>query len=98
MDHVAPASQRATPRRLDQAAFDAVDLEYDVRGAGEPVVLIHAGVCADFFAPLLEEPALGDRYRLVRYHRAGYAGSGRCGHLLRPGAARLARTCWLTRT
>jgi pimeloyl-ACP methyl ester carboxylesterase len=38
---------------------------------------MHAGVCADFFKPLAEEPALTDRYRLIRYHRVGYAGSGR---------------------
>ena len=32
---------------------------------------------ADFFAPLMEQPALAGRYRVVRYHRAGYAGSDR---------------------
>jgi 3-oxoadipate enol-lactonase len=53
---------------------DGVGLAYEVRGAGEPVVLIHAGVCADFFAPLMDEPALGG-YRLLRYHRVGYADS-----------------------
>src|SRR5581483_1531459 len=49
----------------------------EMRGAGEPVVLMHAGVCADFFKPLVEEPGLADHYRLVRYHRVGYAGSSR---------------------
>jgi 3-oxoadipate enol-lactonase len=37
-------------------------------------VFVHAGVFADWFEPLLREPALG-RYRLVTYHRVGYAGS-----------------------
>jgi pimeloyl-ACP methyl ester carboxylesterase len=37
-------------------------------------VLIHAGLCADWFMPLLHEPALAG-YRLIAYHRAGYAGS-----------------------
>jgi 3-oxoadipate enol-lactonase len=55
---------------------DGLELEYEDRGAGEPVVLIHAGVCADFFAPLMDQPALAG-HRLVRHHRAGYAGSGR---------------------
>jgi pimeloyl-ACP methyl ester carboxylesterase len=65
-------------RTLDRVAVDrGVELEYEVRGAGEPVVLIHAGVCADWFLPLLAEPALADRHRLVRYHRVGYAGSSR---------------------
>jgi pimeloyl-ACP methyl ester carboxylesterase len=40
------------------------------------VLLIHPGIFADWFVPLLKEPALTARYRLVRYHRAGCAGSG----------------------
>jgi pimeloyl-ACP methyl ester carboxylesterase len=64
-------------QRLEAASLDGFELEYEMRGAGEPVVLMHAGVCADFFKPLMEEPALADRYRLVRYHRIGYAGSSR---------------------
>jgi pimeloyl-ACP methyl ester carboxylesterase len=64
-------------RQLERAALDGVELDYEVRGSGEPVVLIHAGVCADWFRGLVEEPALAGRYRLVRYHRVGYAGSGR---------------------
>jgi pimeloyl-ACP methyl ester carboxylesterase len=60
-----------------RAPVDGVELEFEVRGTGEPVVFMHAGVCADFFAPLLEQPALVDRYSVVSYHRAGYAGSGR---------------------
>jgi 3-oxoadipate enol-lactonase len=54
-----------------------VELEYRTVGAGEPVVLVHAGVFADWFEPLLAEPALASRHRLVSYHRVGYAGSGR---------------------
>jgi pimeloyl-ACP methyl ester carboxylesterase len=65
------------PRRLRRAPVDGVELEYEVLGAGDPVVLIHAGVCADWFGPLLAEPALLDSYRVVSYHRAGYAGSER---------------------
>jgi pimeloyl-ACP methyl ester carboxylesterase len=64
-------------KHMDRAALEGIELEYEVRGAGDPVVLMHAGVCADFFKPLAEEPALTDRYRVVRYHRAGYAGSSR---------------------
>ncbi len=51
-------------------------LEYTVSGKGDPVLLIHGSVLADAFAPLARDPALG-KYRLVRYHRRGYAGSGR---------------------
>jgi pimeloyl-ACP methyl ester carboxylesterase len=61
--------------RWNRAPVDGLEIEYVVHGAGDPVVLIHAGVCADFFAPLAAEAMLADRYRLLRYHRAGYAGS-----------------------
>jgi pimeloyl-ACP methyl ester carboxylesterase len=64
-------------KHLSRAAIDGIELEYEIRGSGEPVMLMHAGVLADWFRPLLEEPALTRRYRLVRYHRVGYAGSSR---------------------
>ena len=38
-----------------------------VRGRGEPVVLVNAGVFADWFAPLLDQTALTARYRVVHY-------------------------------
>ena len=50
-------------------------LECWVVGVGEPVVLVHGSIIADAFAPLLLEPALSGRYRLVSYHRRGFAGS-----------------------
>jgi pimeloyl-ACP methyl ester carboxylesterase len=52
---------------------NGVDLEYEVAGAGEPVLLI-SPVLADGFLPLLSEPALGG-YQLIRYHKRGWAGS-----------------------
>src|SRR5262245_6911112 len=62
---------------MERATVDGLELEYDLRGSGEPVVLIHWGVGTAWAEPLLGEPALADRYRLVSYHRAGYAGSSR---------------------
>jgi len=56
---------------------DDVELEYEERGTGDAVVLIHGGVYAGSFAALLNEAALTARYRLIRFHRAGYAGSDR---------------------
>jgi len=40
-------------------------------------VLVHAGIFAGWFTPLVEEPALTDRYRVLSYYRIGYAGSSR---------------------
>jgi pimeloyl-ACP methyl ester carboxylesterase len=60
---------------MDRTLLEGVELEYEVRGAGEPVMLIHPGHFADWFAPLLAEPALTDHYRVLKYHRVGCAGS-----------------------
>jgi len=62
-------------RRMDRAALEGVELEYEFQGAGEPVVLIHPGLFADWCTPLLAEPALTDRYCVLSYHRGGCAGS-----------------------
>lgn len=38
-------------------------------------MLVHGAFIADAFAPLLAEPVLTERYRLILYHRRGFAGS-----------------------
>ncbi len=68
------ASEGGT-RRMSRASLDGIELEYEIRGAGEPVVLVHAGVFAGWYKPLLDEPALAGRHRMLSYHRVGYAGS-----------------------
>jgi pimeloyl-ACP methyl ester carboxylesterase len=62
---------------MKRAALDRVELEYEMVGAGEPVVLVHHGAGVEWFGPVLAEPALAGRYCLLRYHRAGYGGSSR---------------------
>ena len=59
---------------MQSVNVNGVDLEYEVRGAGEPVLLIDM-LIADCFVPLLAEPALADRYQLIRYHKRGWVGS-----------------------
>ena len=54
----------------------AVELEFDSRGHGDPVLFIHGGLCADSFARFIDEPALSG-YQRIRYHRVGYDGSSR---------------------
>lgn len=56
------------------ASVNGVELEYVQVGSGEPVLLI-SPVIADGFVPLVAEPALADRYRLIRYHKRGWGGS-----------------------
>ena len=44
---------------MDTATVNGVELEYEVVGSGEPVLLI-SPVLADGFLPLVAEPALAD--------------------------------------
>ena len=70
-------------------------IEYQERGAGAAVCLVHAGVFGAWFEPVFNQPAL-DRFRLIRPIRPGYGGSrtpsapaslaaqaSQCGELLR---------------
>ncbi len=60
--------------KMQRARIDRAELEFEVTGTGEPVLLIHGAFIAEAYAALCGEPALSG-YRLVRYHRRGYAGS-----------------------
>ena len=71
------ASTEEMTRPMRRANLDGIELEYQVRGTGEPVVLVHAGVFPGWYEPLLDEPALTGRYQVLTYHRVGYAGSSR---------------------
>jgi hypothetical protein len=62
---------------MHRAAFGDVELDYEITGAGEPILLVHHGAGRNWFDPLLEEPVLVGHYSVVRYHRAGYGGSRR---------------------
>ena len=66
-------------KSMQRARVDGAELEFEVTGTGEPVLLIHGALIAEAYAPLCAEPALNGRYRLVRYHRRGYAGSSPVG-------------------
>ena len=59
---------------MDSVKVNGVELEYEVRGSGEPVLLIDM-LIADCFVPLLTEPSLAGRYQLIRYHKRGWVGS-----------------------
>ena len=62
---------------MERATVHGAELEYEVKGSGDPVLLIPPGPVAGAFLPLLSEPALVERYRVIRYHRRGQAGSTR---------------------
>ena len=60
---------------MNRARVDGGELDYELCGDGDLVVFVHHGAGADWFLPLFSEPILIDRFRLLRYHRPGYAGS-----------------------
>ena len=59
---------------MDRARVNGAELEYEVVGSGEPVLLI-SPVLADSVLPLVSEPVLADSYQLIRYHRRGWVDS-----------------------
>jgi pimeloyl-ACP methyl ester carboxylesterase len=59
---------------MKNATVNGVELEYDLIGSGEPVLLI-SPVLADGFVPLTPEPSLAERYQLIPYHKRGWVGS-----------------------
>lgn len=59
---------------MQSATVNGVNLAYEVRGTGEPLVLSHCSFVADAFAPLMDQPALSP-YQLIRYHRRGWGRS-----------------------
>jgi pimeloyl-ACP methyl ester carboxylesterase len=63
-----------TERIRDRARIGDVDIAYQVSGQGDPVVLVHAAVLADFFAPLAERL---DGFQVISYDRVGYGRSSR---------------------
>jgi pimeloyl-ACP methyl ester carboxylesterase len=56
------------------ASVNGVELEYEIHGSGDPVLLI-SPVLADGFIPLIDQPVMADRYQLIRYHKRGWVGS-----------------------
>ncbi|HEX2232814.1 MAG TPA: alpha/beta hydrolase [Thermoleophilaceae bacterium] len=59
---------------MESVKVNGLELEYELIGSGEPMLLI-SPVLADGFLPLVSEPALADRYQLIRYHKRGWVGS-----------------------
>ncbi len=61
---------------MERLLVDDAEIEYQVWGDGEPVLLLHLSGLADGLArPLCGQPELASRYRLIHYHRRGYVGS-----------------------
>ena len=62
---------------MQRVNVNSADIEYEVQGSGEPVVLIHGQILADAFYSLRAEPCIANNFRVIAYHRRGFAGSSR---------------------
>ena len=60
---------------MERASVNGVELEYELKGSGEPVLLIHGSHIGRSFLPLLAQPSLLEHYTLIRYHRRGFLDS-----------------------
>src|SRR4029450_12426462 len=60
---------------MDKANRNGLQMDYEVKGSGEPVLLISTGPIADSFLPLLSEKALVERYRLITFRQRRLARS-----------------------
>lgn len=61
---------------MNRARVNGIELEYQTRGSGDPLLLI-SPVVADGFLPFVSAPTLVDRYQLIHYHRRGWCRSTR---------------------
>jgi len=59
---------------MDKVKVNDVELEYEVAGSGEPLLLISLGPIADSFVPFFSEKPLIERYQLIRYRQRGQLG------------------------
>jgi len=74
-EHIARTHDRRLRIPDGSGSVAGVELEYWVKGAGEPVVFLHGGLLTDWFGPLADELFKTGGYRLVSYHRPGYGSS-----------------------
>lgn len=56
---------------IHTVALPSAELQYSDQGQGEPLLLVHGGVFADWFVPLVAR-ASWEGFRVIRVRRAGY--------------------------
>ena len=62
---------------MEKVSINGAEIEYEVRGSGDPLLLIHGAILADAFLPLMIEPSIASNYQVIYHHRRGFAGSVR---------------------
>lgn len=64
---------------MELVTVDGGELEVEVSGSGEPMVLIQTALSADELRPLADQQRVREGYRTILYHRRGYGGSSPAG-------------------
>src|SRR5262249_61301786 len=62
---------------MERVRLNGANIEYEVRGSGEPVVFIHGAILSDGFVPVIEQTGIAENFQIVHYRRRGYACSSR---------------------
>ncbi len=70
---------------MAQAQLGDAELEYEISGEGEPVLLVHGGIFAYGLAALCGQDAM-DGLRLIRYSRRGHGASSAAAPGMTPAA------------
>ncbi|MDQ6790053.1 MAG: benzoate-CoA ligase family protein [Candidatus Dormibacteraeota bacterium] len=60
---------------MERARVNGVELEFELKGSGQPVLLIHGSHLARSYLPLVAQRSLAEACLLIRYHRRGFLGS-----------------------
>lgn len=60
---------------MQRVRLNGTEFEYEVKGEGDPVLLVHGSHIGGSFVPLMTQPALTADYLLIRYHRRGFSNS-----------------------
>jgi pimeloyl-ACP methyl ester carboxylesterase len=74
---MATLGETGEAKTVQRIHVNGVELEYEARGTGDPVLLVHGAHIAEAFEPLVRDGGLAERHRVIRYHRRGFAGSDR---------------------
>jgi hypothetical protein len=65
-------------KSVERARVNGVELEFELKGSGQPVLLIHGSHLARSYLPLVAQRSLAEACLLIRYQRAGqHRGAGR---------------------
>jgi pimeloyl-ACP methyl ester carboxylesterase len=67
-----PTTTTPAAPKVSKVTVDGAELEVTDSGSGTAVLFIHPVVLPDAAAPLISDPALKGKFRMISYHRRGF--------------------------